>query len=56
VAAAIGLVSAYLCIDSIQIHYRVLGFPHVQDVHLNTLFAVKSPDAWPRSGPARPSA
>jgi len=42
-------------IDSIRIHYSVLGFPHVQDVHLNTLFAVKSPDACPRSGPSRPS-
>lgn len=41
--------------DSIRIHYSVLGFPHVQAVPLNTLFAVKSPDTCPRSGPARPS-
>jgi hypothetical protein len=44
---------AYQIIDSIQVHYEVLGFPHVQAVDVGPYW-FQSPDTCPRSGPARP--
>jgi hypothetical protein len=40
-------------IDSIQVHYNVLGLPHMQAVDVGPYW-FQSPDACPRSGPARP--
>jgi len=43
----------YEVIDSIQVHYSVLGFPRVQAVDVGPYW-FQSPDTCPRSGPARP--
>jgi hypothetical protein len=43
----------YLIIDSIQVHYSVLGFPHIQAVDVGPYW-FQSPATCPRSGAARP--
>jgi hypothetical protein len=44
----------FVIIDSIKVHYSVLGFPHAQSAAVGPLW-FKSPDSCPRSGPARPA-
>jgi hypothetical protein len=44
---------AYQIIDSIQVHYNVLGFPRVQAVDVGPYW-FQSPDTCSRTGPARP--
>jgi hypothetical protein len=41
-------------IDSIKVHYTVLGFPHVQAVGVGPYW-FRTPDTCPRTGPARPA-
>jgi hypothetical protein len=43
----------YEIIDSVQVHYNELGFPHVQAVDVGPYW-FQSPDTCPRTGPARP--
>lgn len=43
----------YTIIDSIKVHYNVLGFPHVKDVAVGPYW-FQSPDTCQRTGPARP--
>jgi hypothetical protein len=43
----------YAVIDSIQVHFSVLGLPHDQTVDVGPYF-FQSPSSCPRSGPARP--
>jgi hypothetical protein len=43
----------YVILDSIRVHYSVLGFAHIQDVGIGPYW-FKSPEACPRSGFARP--
>ena len=44
---------AFEVIDSIQVHYNMLGLPHTQAVDVGPYW-FQSPKTCPRSGPARP--